>query len=40
VGQTLRGITAEEMLHLALVSNLMTPISAAPLFGGPTSATV
>jgi len=30
-----RGIAVEEMLHLALVSNLMTAIGAAPVFGRP-----
>jgi nitrite reductase/ring-hydroxylating ferredoxin subunit len=33
--QTLRGIAVQEMLHLALVSNLMTAIGAAPTFGRP-----
>jgi Ferritin-like len=33
--KTLRGIAVEEMLHLALVSNLMTAIGAAPVFGRP-----
>jgi hypothetical protein len=33
--KTLRGIAVEEMLHLALVSNLMASIGAAPLFGRP-----
>ena len=33
--QTLHGIAVEEMLHLALVSNLMTAIGAAPVFGRP-----
>jgi len=32
---TLREIAMEEMLHLALVSNLMTAIGAAPVFGRP-----
>jgi len=32
---TLREIAVEEMLHLALVSNLMTAIGAAPVFGRP-----
>jgi Ferritin-like len=31
--KTVRGIAVEEMLHLALVSNLMTAIGAAPVFG-------
>jgi hypothetical protein len=31
----LRGIAIEEMLHLALVSNLMSSIGAAPYFGRP-----
>ena len=31
----LRGIAVEEMLHLALVSNLMAAIGAAPVFGRP-----
>jgi hypothetical protein len=31
----LRGIAVEEMLHLALVSNLMASIGAAPTFGRP-----
>ncbi len=31
----LRGIAVEEMLHLALVSNLMASIGAAPVFGRP-----
>src|SRR5262249_23518449 len=30
---TLHGIAIEEMLHLALVANLMTAIGAAPTFG-------
>ena len=34
--KTLRGIAVEEMLHLALVSNLMAAIGAAPVFGRPT----
>jgi hypothetical protein len=33
--RTLRGIATEEMLHLALVANLMTAIGAAPTFGRP-----
>src|SRR5436305_4467292 len=33
--KTLRGIAVEEMLHLALVANLMTAIGAAPTFGRP-----
>ena len=33
--ETLRGIAVEEMLHLALVSNLMAAIGAAPTFGRP-----
>jgi hypothetical protein len=33
--KTLRGIAVEEMLHLALVSNLMAAIGAAPVFGRP-----
>jgi hypothetical protein len=33
--QTLYGIAVEEMLHLALVANLMTAIGAAPTFGRP-----
>jgi Ferritin-like len=33
--QTLRDIAVQEMLHLALVSNLMTAIGAAPVFGRP-----
>jgi hypothetical protein len=33
--KTLHGIAVEEMLHLALVSNLMTAIGAAPVFGRP-----
>src|SRR5262245_18894139 len=33
--QTLRGIAVEEMLHLALVANLMTAIGAAATFGRP-----
>jgi hypothetical protein len=33
--RTLRGIAVEEMLHLALVGNLMTAIGAAPLFTRP-----
>jgi ferritin-like protein len=33
--QTLRGIAVEEMLHLALVANLMAAIGAAPTFGRP-----
>jgi hypothetical protein len=33
--KTLRGIAVEEMLHLALVANLMTAIGAAPPFGRP-----
>jgi rubrerythrin len=33
--KTLREIAVEEMLHLALVSNLMTAIGAAPVFGRP-----
>jgi Mn-containing catalase len=32
---TLHQIAVEEMLHLALVSNLMTAIGAAPVFGRP-----
>lgn len=32
---TLRGIAVEEMLHLALVANLMAAIGAAPTFGRP-----
>lgn len=32
---TLRGIAVEEMLHLALVANLMSAIGAAPTFGRP-----
>jgi len=31
----LRGIAVQEMLHLALVANLMSAIGAAPLFGRP-----
>ena len=31
----LRGIAVEEMLHLALVANLMSSIGAAPVFGRP-----
>src|SRR6185312_12390548 len=31
----LRGIAVEEMLHLALVGNLMAAIGAAPTFGRP-----
>jgi hypothetical protein len=34
--KTLRGIAVEEMLHLALVSNLMTAIGAARCLAGPT----
>jgi len=33
--KTLRGIAVEEMLHVALVANLMTAIGAAPAFGRP-----
>jgi hypothetical protein len=33
--ETLRGIAVEEILHLALVANLMTAIGAAPTFGRP-----
>jgi Ferritin-like len=33
--KTLRGIAVEEMLHLALVANLMTAIGAAPPLGRP-----
>jgi hypothetical protein len=33
--KTLHGIAVEEMLHLALVANLMTAIGAAPMFGRP-----
>jgi hypothetical protein len=33
--KVLRGIAVEEMLHLALVANLMTAIGAAPTFGRP-----
>jgi len=33
--KTLRGIAVEEMLHLALVANLMSAIGAAPQFGRP-----
>jgi Ferritin-like len=33
--ETVRGIAVEEMLHLALVSNLMTAIGVAPVFGRP-----
>src|SRR5205807_10257236 len=33
--KVLRGIAVEEMLHLALVSNVMTAIGAAPVFGRP-----
>ena len=33
--KTLRGIAVEEMLHLALVANLMSAIGAAPTFGRP-----
>ncbi len=33
--RTLHGIAVEEMLHLALVANLMTAIGAAPMFGRP-----
>ena len=33
--KTLREIAVQEMLHLALVSNLMTAIGAAPVFGRP-----
>ena len=33
--KTLSGIAVEEMLHLALVSNLMAAIGAAPVFGRP-----
>jgi hypothetical protein len=33
--KVLRGIAVEEMLHLALVSNLMTAIGAAPVLGRP-----
>lgn len=33
----LRGIAVEEMLHLALVANLMASIGAAPTFGRPNS---
>jgi hypothetical protein len=33
--EVLRGIAIEEMLHLALVSNLMSSIGAAPTFGRP-----
>ena len=31
----LRGIAIEEMLHLALVANVMSSIGAAPYFGRP-----
>jgi hypothetical protein len=34
-GKTLHGIAVEEMLHLALVANLMSAIGAAPAFGRP-----
>jgi hypothetical protein len=34
--KTLRGIAVEEMLHLALVSNLMAAIGAARCLAGPT----
>ena len=33
--KTIRGIAVEEMLHLALVSNLMTAIGVAPVFARP-----
>jgi hypothetical protein len=33
--KTLRGIAIEEMLHIALVANLMSSIGAAPAFGRP-----
>jgi hypothetical protein len=33
--KTLRGIAVQEMLHLALVSNVMVAIGAAPVFGRP-----
>ena len=33
--KTLQGIAIEEMLHIALVANLMTAIGAAPTFGRP-----
>jgi hypothetical protein len=33
--ETLRGIAVEEMLHLALVANVMAAIGAAPTFGRP-----
>ena len=33
--RTLHGIAVDEMLHLALVANLMTAIGAAPVFGRP-----
>jgi hypothetical protein len=33
--ETLRGVAVDEMLHLTLVSNLMTAIGAAPVFGRP-----
>lgn len=33
--KTLRGIAIEEMLHIALVANLMSAIGAAPAFGRP-----
>jgi Ferritin-like len=33
--KTLRGIAIEEMLHIALVANLMSAIGAAPSFGRP-----
>jgi hypothetical protein len=38
--KTPRGIAVEEMLHLALVSNLVTAIGPARCLAGPTSATV
>jgi Ferritin-like len=34
-GNALRGIAIEEMLHIALVANLMSAIGAAPSFGRP-----
>jgi hypothetical protein len=33
--EVLRGIAVEEMLHLALVANVMASIGAAPTFGRP-----
>ncbi len=38
--QVLTDIAIEEMLHLALVCNLMSAIGAAPTFSGPTSRSV